>query len=256
MAAGRHDLGREAGGAEIVGHPLRCALHLLVVLGPRTHARNAQKIEQLVVDATVVVVEVTREIAGECGRHAESEVWEERLQPGSSRQARAHCKRRYRASSVAWPAAAPSIEHPHAAPRAHHGAAPERDDLAQRDRVEVRPECGDYRVVAGKRVETEHENEPVTGPRALRELRPEVVLVGAAVHVDGEGFGMIVQVERELRRLLIPLAADPRARRYWWARTVRAARHRRAWRARPIRTPRPWGRARRRAGTKGTIACA
>ena len=83
------------------------------------------------------------------------------------------------------------------------------NDLAQGDALEVRRERGDHGVVVGAREQSEHEHEPVAGAGALSERWPEIVLIGPALHIDREGDGMIGEVKRELRRLLVSLSADP-----------------------------------------------
>src|SRR5674476_1161420 len=85
------------------------------------------------------------------------------------------------------PIAAPTVEHPNAARAAHDGAALERHDFAQRDVLEVRRERGDHAVAIRSGMHLEHEHETIARVCALRKGGPEIELVRAAVHVDGEG---------------------------------------------------------------------
>src|SRR3569832_1194184 len=132
--------------------------------------------------------------------------------PGRPRRARRGCKRAPAASVGELglrPTAAPAVEHPDATPRAHGRAPPQRDDLAQGDALEVRRECGDHWIIVRTSEEAEHENEPVADACTRRERRPEIVLIGPALHIDRERDGMIREVEGELRCLLISFSAHP-----------------------------------------------
>jgi hypothetical protein len=106
-------------------------------------------------------------------------------------------------------APAPTVEYPDATGGAHDRAATQCDELAQRDVLEVRSERSNHGIVFGASEQAKHENEPVADVCALGERRPEIVLIGASVHIDGESDWMIREVKGKLRCFLVALAGNP-----------------------------------------------